>query len=123
VQTSEDAREIAVKKLDEIRLANERQNSADSLALSQGQANSAMRQKEQAESDAARAVAARNQAESDANNAQSAKAQAEWDAAKARGEASDAQNATAQAKADMEPTRLRQRMQSRRPERMLISLV
>ncbi len=101
VQTSEDAREIAVKKLDEIRLANERQNSADSLALSQGQANSAMRQKEQAESDAARAVAARNQAESDANNAQSAKAQAEWDAAKARGEASDAQNATAQAKADM----------------------
>jgi outer membrane protein OmpA-like peptidoglycan-associated protein len=101
VQTSEDAREIAVKKLDEIRLANERQNSADSLALSQGQADSAMRQKEQAESDASRAVAARNQAESDANNAQSAKAQAEWEAAKARAEASDAQNATAQAKADM----------------------
>ncbi len=101
VQTSEDAREIAVKKLDEIRLANERQNSADSLAMSQGQADRAMRQKEQAESDAARAVAARNQAESDANSAQSAKAQAEWDAAKARDEATDAQNATAQAKADM----------------------
>jgi outer membrane protein OmpA-like peptidoglycan-associated protein len=101
VQTSEDAREIAVKKLDEIRLANERQNSADSLAVSQGQADSAMRQKEQAEADAARAVAARNQAESDANNAQSAKAQAEWDAAKARNEATDAQNATAQARADM----------------------
>jgi len=101
VQTSEDAREIAVKKLGEIRLANERQNSADSLAVSQGQADSAMRQKEQAESDAARAVAARNQAESDTHNAQSAKAQAESDAAKARADASDAQNATAQAKADM----------------------
>jgi len=101
VQTSEDAREIAVKKLGEIRLANERQSSADSLAVSQGQADSAMRQKEQAESDEARAVAARNQAESDAHNAQSARAQAEWDAAKARADASDAQNATAQAKADM----------------------
>src|SRR5580658_30242 len=101
VQTSEDAREIAVKKLDEIRLANERQNSADSLAVSQGQADSAMRQKEQAESDAARAVAARNQAESDTHNAQSAKAQAESDAAKARADAFDAQNATAQARADM----------------------
>src|SRR5271169_2181623 len=33
VQTSEDAREIAVKKLDEIRLANERQDSADSQAV------------------------------------------------------------------------------------------
>ena len=87
VQTSEDAREIAVKKLDEIRLARERQNSADSLAVSQGQADSAMRQKEQAESDAARAEAAKNQANSDA--------------ARARAEASDAQNATAQAKADM----------------------
>ena len=46
-----------------------------------------MRQKEQAESDAARAEAAKNQANSDA--------------ARARAEASDAQNATAQAKADM----------------------
>jgi len=101
VQTSEDAREIAVKKLVEIRLAKERRNSADSLAVSQGQADSAMRQKEQAESDAARAEAAKHQAESDAHNAQSAKAAAESDAAKARADAADAQNATAQAKADM----------------------
>ncbi|HSZ63883.1 MAG TPA: OmpA family protein [Terriglobales bacterium] len=101
VQTSEDAREIAVKKLDEIRLANERQNSANSLAVSQGQADSAIRQKEQAESDAARAESAKTQAESDTHNAQLAKAQAESDAAKARADASDAQNATAQAKADM----------------------
>ena len=35
VQTAEDAREIAVKKLDEIRLANERQASIDSQAISQ----------------------------------------------------------------------------------------
>jgi outer membrane protein OmpA-like peptidoglycan-associated protein len=101
VQTSEDAREIAVKKLDEIRLADERQNSADSLALSQGQADTAMRQKERAEADQARAETARSQAESDTRNAQSAKAQAEWDAARARADAADAQNATAQAKADM----------------------
>ena len=101
VQTSEDAREIAVKKLDEIRLANERRDSANTLAVSQGQADSARRQKEQAESDAARAEAAKTQAESDAHSAQSAKAQAESDAAKARAEAADAQNATAQAKADM----------------------
>ena len=84
VQTSEDAREIAVKKLDEIRLANERRDSANTLAVSQGQADSAMRQKEQAESDAARAEAAKTQAESDAHSAQSAKAQAESDAAAAR---------------------------------------
>src|SRR6202050_3514051 len=52
VQTAEDAREIAVKKLDEIRLANERQDSANSQAMLQGQADSATRQKEQAEADA-----------------------------------------------------------------------
>jgi hypothetical protein len=52
VQTSEDAREIAVKKLDEIRLANERQDSANSEAILQGQADSATRQKEQAQAGA-----------------------------------------------------------------------
>src|ERR1022692_2066505 len=64
VQTSEDAREIAVKKLDELRLADERQGAADAQAKSQGQADDAMRQKERAESDTARAQAARTQAES-----------------------------------------------------------
>jgi outer membrane protein OmpA-like peptidoglycan-associated protein len=87
VQTSEDAREIAVKKLDEIRLANERQASSDAQAQSQAQADSAIRQKDQAQSDAA--------------IAQAAKAQAESDAAKARADAAEAQTATAQAKADM----------------------
>jgi outer membrane protein OmpA-like peptidoglycan-associated protein len=87
VQTSEDAREIAVKKLVEMRLADERQNSADTQAVLQGKADSAMRQKEQAQSDADRARAATAQADSDA--------------ASARADTNDARNATAQARADM----------------------
>jgi outer membrane protein OmpA-like peptidoglycan-associated protein len=101
VQTSEDSRAIAVKKLDEIRLADERQGAADAQARSQGQADDAMRQKEQAQSDTARAQAERAQAESDTHNAQVAKAQAESDAAKARADALDAQSASAQAQSDM----------------------
>jgi outer membrane protein OmpA-like peptidoglycan-associated protein len=87
VQTSEDAREIAVKKLDEIRLANERQASSDARQQSQAQADDAMRQKDQAESDAANALAAKVQAESDA--------------ARARADTASAETATAQAKSDM----------------------
>ena len=87
VQTAEDAREIAVKKLDEIRLANERQASSDAQAQSQAQADDAMRQKDQAQSDTANALAAKTQAESDA--------------AKARADALEAQTATAQAQSDM----------------------
>lgn len=101
VQTAEDARAIAVKKLDEVRLADERQASADAQATSQGQADDAIRQKEQAQSDTANAQAAKAQAESDTVNAQAAKAQAESDAAKARADAADAQSATAKAKSDM----------------------
>src|SRR6201993_2163849 len=41
VQTAEDARAIAVKKIDEERLANERQNSTDQLAKSQADADAA----------------------------------------------------------------------------------
>jgi len=55
VQTAEDARTIAVKKMDDVRLANERQASADAQAQTQAQADEANRQKEQAQSDAARA--------------------------------------------------------------------
>ena len=101
VQTSEDARAIAVKKLDEIRLANERQDSADAQAKAQGQTADAIRLKEQAQSDTLKAQAAKTQAESDTQNAQAAKAQAEFDASKARADATDAQNAAAQAKSDM----------------------
>jgi outer membrane protein OmpA-like peptidoglycan-associated protein len=101
VQTAEDAREIAVKKLDEIRLANERRDSADAQAKSQLQADDANRQKEQAQSDTLRAQAATTQAESDMQNAQAAKAQAESDAVKARANAAAAQLDAAQAKSDM----------------------
>ncbi|MBZ5657934.1 MAG: OmpA family protein [Acidobacteriia bacterium] len=101
VQTAEDARAIAVKNMDEERLANERQASADAQAKSQGQVDDAILQKEQAQFDTAKAQAARTQAESDTANAQAAKAQAESDAAKARADAADAQSATAKAQADL----------------------
>ena len=115
VQTAEDARAIAVTKMDDIRLANERQDSRDAQAKTQDAADAAMRQKEQAESDATRAQnanaqaqsdmaqahAAKMQAESDTVNAQAAKAQAEADAARARTDATDAQAATAKAQSDM----------------------
>src|ERR1700688_4676131 len=92
VQTAEDAREIAVKKIGQIGLANARQDSADAQAKSQGQADDAMRQKEQAESDTA--------------NAQAAKAQAESDAAKARTDAASSANAASAAQPDAEQSRL-----------------
>jgi outer membrane protein OmpA-like peptidoglycan-associated protein len=101
VQTAEDARAIAVKKMDEVRLADERQASSDAQARTQGQADDAMRQKEQAESDTAKAQTATAQAESDMARAQAAKAQADSDASRSRMDASDAQAAAAKAKSDM----------------------
>ena len=101
VQTAEDARAIAVTKIEEERLANERQDSAEAQAKSQRQADRATRQKEQAQNDTANAQAAKAQAESDTLTAQAAKAQAEADAAKARTEAMDAESASAKAKYDM----------------------
>jgi outer membrane protein OmpA-like peptidoglycan-associated protein len=101
VQTAEDARAIAVKAIDEERLANERQASANAEAQSRAQADDATRQKEQAQSDTAKALAARTQAELDASSAQAAKAKAESDAATARTEAANAQSESAKAKADM----------------------
>ena len=87
VQTAEDAREIAVKKMEEVRLENERQAAAAAQAQALAQADDATRIKEQAQADAARA--------------QAAKTQAEQDAATARNDAADAQAAAAKAKADM----------------------
>jgi outer membrane protein OmpA-like peptidoglycan-associated protein len=101
VQTAEDARAIAVKKMDDVRLTNERQDSADAQARTQGQADEATRRKEQAESDTAKAQAAKAQAESDTVNAQAASAQAQSDAANARNDTADAQAATAKAQSDM----------------------
>jgi outer membrane protein OmpA-like peptidoglycan-associated protein len=101
VQTAEDAREIAVKKMDEVRLGNERQRSADSLSLSRAQTDEATRQKDQAQSDQARAEIAKHQAESDADRSRADAANAQSAALQARSDAADAQSATARARSDM----------------------
>lgn len=110
VQTAEDARAIAVTKMDQERLANERQASADRQAKSQGQADEAMRQKEQAESDTAKAQAAKYQADSDAARARNDAADSEAAAARAKAEmaASEASsaNALSAAQADADQSRL-----------------
>jgi outer membrane protein OmpA-like peptidoglycan-associated protein len=74
VQTAEDARAIAVKKMDEARNHEERQNSADALANSQAQTDDATRRSERAQADAANA-------QSDAARAQSESAQTKVDMA------------------------------------------
>jgi len=104
VQTAEDSREIAVKKMDEERQANERQASADAQAQSQAQADEATRQKEQAQSDAAKAQAdmAANQAASTA-----AVAAAQADAEQSRLAAQQAQQNAQQADLDKAAMRTR----------------
>ena len=76
VQTAEDARAIAVKKMDDVRLANERQASADAQAQSQAQADDATRRRDQAEADTARAQSAAARAQSDMAASQAATAAA-----------------------------------------------
>jgi outer membrane protein OmpA-like peptidoglycan-associated protein len=97
VQTAEDAREIAVKKIDEERLANDRQASSDAVARSQAQADDATRLKEQAQSDATKA-----QADMAANQAASATAinAAQADADQSRLAAQQAQQGETQANTD-----------------------
>ena len=115
VQTAEDSRAIAVKRMDEERLANERQNAADAQTRSQEQAEEAIQQKRealydtgkaqeakaQAESDVVTARAAKAQAESDALTAQAAKTQAEADTTKAQAETAKAQSDFDKARSDM----------------------
>jgi len=99
VQTAEDARQIAVKRIEEERRANERQASADAQAQSQVQVDDARRQKEQAQTDAANAQAATTRAQTDAANAQAATAKAQADMANNQA-ASAAAVTSAQADAD-----------------------
>jgi len=101
VQTAEDARAITVKRIDEVRLANERQAAADAQAQTQAQADAATQQKEQAQSDQARAERATSRAESDMARAQAAQAQAESDTARAQAGAAQAQSDADRAKSDM----------------------
>jgi len=100
VQTAEDARAITVQKIDEERLANERQAAANAQAQTQAQADDATRQKEQAQSDRARAEFAKAQAESDTARAQLAKTQAESDVVNAQTAKAQAESETARAQAD-----------------------
>jgi outer membrane protein OmpA-like peptidoglycan-associated protein len=110
VQTAEDARAIAVKKMDDVRLANERQDSADAQAQSQQRADDATRRKERAESDTAKAQAAKIQAESDAARAQADAASAQAATAKAQSDMANSQAASASAvsaaQADADQSRL-----------------
>ena len=101
VQTAEDARAITVKKIDQERQDNERQAAANAQAQTQAQADDATQQKEQAQSDRARAELAKAQAESDTARAQAAKAQAESETATAQAEAAQAQSDSDKARSDM----------------------
>jgi outer membrane protein OmpA-like peptidoglycan-associated protein len=89
VQTAEDAREIAIKRIESDRAVNERLDSANAQAQSQAQADEATRQKEKAQSAAAQAQSATAQAQSDlaanqaASTAQINAAQADADQSRA----------------------------------------
>jgi outer membrane protein OmpA-like peptidoglycan-associated protein len=114
VQTAEDAREIAVKKIEENRLAFERQAASDAQANAQAQTDAANRLKDQAQSDTAMAQANAEKAQSDlvanqiASNAAVTAAQA--DAAKAQADMTANQTASADAissaQADAEQSRI-----------------
>ncbi len=99
VQTAEDARAIAVKKIGEENRANERQASADAVQLSQSQADDAAEHERQARAEAERAreQMAANQAAS--ANAVSA---AQADAARAQAEAEQSRLAAQQAQQSMQ---------------------
>jgi outer membrane protein OmpA-like peptidoglycan-associated protein len=83
VQTAEDAREIAVKRIEDDRRASELQASANAQAQSQAQADEANRQKLQAQADATKAQAdtayaqaVTTKAQDDLTNSQAASAAA-----------------------------------------------
>jgi outer membrane protein OmpA-like peptidoglycan-associated protein len=99
VQTAEDAREIAVKKIAADRLASERQASIDAQVKSQTATNDATRLKEQAQIDAANSQAAASKAQTDLTASQA-------DAAQARSAAQTAQQGEQQAVSDKAALRL-----------------
>ncbi len=100
VQTAEDAREITVRKIDEERLDNERQAAANAQAQTRAEADDAIRSKEQAESDQARAEIAKTQAESDTANAQAATLEAQTATANAQTAKAQAESETVRAQSD-----------------------
>ena len=107
VQTAEDARAVAVKKMEDQRLANEHQASTDAQAQTQAQADDANRQKEQAQSDTAQAksnmaanqalsAAAVTAAQADADRSRLAAQQADTDKAAMRARLSEQLNSILQ---------------------------
>ncbi len=110
VQTAEDARQIAVKKMDDVRLANEREAAATAQANTQAQADDATRQKDQAQAEQARAERAKARAEADTAKAQADAAQAQSDSDKAKADMATSQAASASAlsaaQADADQSRL-----------------
>jgi outer membrane protein OmpA-like peptidoglycan-associated protein len=94
VQTAEDAREIAVTRIEDDRRASELKASADAQAQSQAQADEATRQKAQAQADATRAQA-------DTANAEAATTEANRQKAQAQADTANAQAATTKAQTDM----------------------
>ena len=110
VQTAEDAREIAVKRIEDNRRASELQASADAQARSQAQADEATQQKLQAQADATRAQADRANAEADRLKAQNDTANAEAARLKAQNDMMNNQAAAADAinaaQADADRSRL-----------------
>jgi outer membrane protein OmpA-like peptidoglycan-associated protein len=106
VQTAEDARAVAVKRIDEARLTSERQASTDAQAASQAQAETAKAQSDnaQAQADDANAQAVAVKAQSDAADSQAASsaavAVAQADADQAHAAAEQAQQQTQQANSD-----------------------
>jgi outer membrane protein OmpA-like peptidoglycan-associated protein len=104
VQTAEDAREIAVKKIDEQLRADALQASSDAQARAQAQADNATQLQAQAQSDEASAQAAADKARADqaADQATSAAAvaAAQADADKSRAAADQAQQGEHQADSD-----------------------
>jgi outer membrane protein OmpA-like peptidoglycan-associated protein len=110
VQTAEDARQIAVKKMDDVRLANERQASADAQVQAQAEADDATRQAKDATRQAEDATRQKERAQSDQARAELAKAQADFDTAKAQADMARNQAASAAAvtaaQADADQSRL-----------------
>jgi outer membrane protein OmpA-like peptidoglycan-associated protein len=110
VQTAEDARQIAVKKMDDVRLADERQASEDAQVQAQAQAEDATRQAKDATRQAEDATREKERAQSDQARAELAKAQADSDAARAQADMARNQAASAAAvtaaQADADQSRL-----------------
>ncbi len=107
VQTAEDARLITVKKLEEERLAQERQAAADREAKAKAEAEASEKARleaqlaaERSAREKAEAVAAQAAAQAEAEKERLAAAAAQADADRARKQAEDAERARQQAEAE-----------------------